>query len=386
MTTETIKVLELRSVRGTGGGPEKTILLGAERATASRIAVTVCYLRDARDSVFNVAPRAAALGCDYLEIVERHPFDFRVWGMLRRTVRERGIDIVHSHDYKTDVLARMLAASDRIIPLATAHGWTGNSARERYVYYPADKRVLRGFPLVVAVSDDIRRELVRRGVSPNRIRRIVNGIDHHASRRDPRRVESARARFGLRRGDLVIGGAGRLEHQKRFDLLIRACEELQKTWPELRLVIAGDGSLRSELEALARQLLRPGTWQLAGHLNDIGALHHAIDMFVQTSDYEGTPNAVLEAMAFESPIVATVAGGTGELIEDGVHALTVPCGDLDSLCMAIDAALIYREATAARAHAARFAVETRLSFDARNNALNRVYAELLMRHAEVKAA
>jgi glycosyltransferase involved in cell wall biosynthesis len=348
--------------------------------------VTVCYLRDSRDPLFNVTARGAALGADYLELLERHSFDLRVWTQLRRLVQSRRIDIVHSHDYKTDVLARLLAASDGVIPLATAHGWTGSSARERYLYYPADKRVLRGFPLTIAVSDEIRCELVRRGVPRERIRLILNGIDHRAARRDPRRAASARAQFGLRRTDLVIGGVGRLEHQKRFDLLIRACAELHQTWPHVQLVIAGEGSLRGELEALATELLPAGTWRLLGHVDDVGALHHAMDIFVQSSDYEGTPNAVLEAMAFETPIVATTAGGTAELIDDGVHALTVPCGDLDSLQAAIDAALIYREATSARVNAARLAVETRLSFDARTAALDAVYAELVARRVESKAA
>lgn len=386
MMNDTIHVLELRSVRGTGGGPEKTILVGAQQSDRSRVAVTVCYLRDARDPLFNTTTRGATLGADYLELLERHSLDFRVWKQLRQLVRSRHIDIVHSHDYKTDVLARLLAASDGIVPLATAHGWTGNSARERFLYYPADKQVLRGFPLTIAVSDDIRQELVRRGVPRERVRLILNGIDHRAARRDPRRVAGARAQLGLRRTDLVIGSVGRLEHQKRFDLLIRTCAELHKTWPHLRLVIAGEGSQRAALTALASELLPGGTWQFAGHVDDIGVVHHALDIFVQSSDYEGTPNAVLEAMAFESPIVATTAGGTAELLDDGVHALTVPCGDLESLHAAVDAALIYREATAARVHAARHAVETRLSFDARNAALDAVYTELAARRVDSKAA
>src|SRR6188472_4414588 len=97
-----IRVLELRSVRGTGGGPEKTILLGAARSDRSRYAVTVCYIRDLRDDVFHIDGRATELGVDYVEVRERHSFDWRIWPELRRLVRERRIDIVHSHDYKTN--------------------------------------------------------------------------------------------------------------------------------------------------------------------------------------------------------------------------------------------------------------------------------------------
>ena len=68
-------MLELRSVRGTGGGPEKTILLGAAMADRDRAQVTVCYLRDQRDTAFGVADKAAGVDVDYVEVTERHSFE-----------------------------------------------------------------------------------------------------------------------------------------------------------------------------------------------------------------------------------------------------------------------------------------------------------------------
>ena len=126
-----VRVLELRSVRGTGGGPEKTLLLGAARTDPSRFAVTVCYLRDARDPQFSIDRMASSLSVDYVEIVERHSIDPWIWPALRRLVRERSVDIVHAHDYKTDLIALALARFAGVAPLATAHGWTGQSVRER---------------------------------------------------------------------------------------------------------------------------------------------------------------------------------------------------------------------------------------------------------------
>src|SRR5215203_4109554 len=112
-----IRVLELRSVRGTGGGPEKTILLGTARTDPSRFAITVCYLRDDRDTVFGVDEKAAALRIDYVELRERHSLDPAVWAALRRLVRERRIEIVHSHEYKSDLLAWLLSKFESIVPL-----------------------------------------------------------------------------------------------------------------------------------------------------------------------------------------------------------------------------------------------------------------------------
>ena len=370
-----MRILELRSVRGTGGGPEKTILLGAQRANP-RFPVTVCYIRDRRDTTFGIAERAATLGIDYVEIVEHGSFDVRIWPALRQLVRDRGIDIVHAHDYKTDLLALLLARADGVIPVATAHGWTGHSLRERLVYYALDKQMLRAFPRTIAVSSEIRSQLLRRGVRHDRVQTVLNGIDYRAFRRDRSIEAEVRQELGLMPSHVVVGSVGRLEPQKRFDLLIEACAMVQRRWPGLRLVIAGDGSERAKLQALAGARLAAGSWQLCGHRGDVARLHHALDLFVQSSDYEGTSNAVLEAMALETAVVATAAGGTAEMIEHGVHGLVVRCGDAQELATAMSQALVQPQVRAAHVAAARRSVETTLSFDERVATVERIYADL----------
>jgi len=376
--SDRIRVLELRSACGAGGGPEKTILLGAERSDP-RVAVTVCYLRDARDGAFSVGDRARGHAVDYVEVVERGSVDRRVWTSLREIVRSRGIHIVHAHDYKTDLLALLLGRAERIAPLATAHGWTGHSTRERLLYYPLDKQLLRRFPVTIAVSSEIRSELLRHGAAADRVRVIPNGIDHRAFRRDPAAEREARAELDVLSGDIVIGAIGRLEPQKRFDVLIEACARLRDAWPRLRLVIAGEGSLRNELSALAAQRLPATGCRLLGHRTDVVHLHHAFDAFVQSSDYEGTPNSVLEAMALETPIVATDAGGTSDILRANVDGLIVPCGDAAALARAIERLLLDVEPTDARVRSARTRVETTLSFDRRMAAVERIYMELAAR-------
>jgi glycosyltransferase involved in cell wall biosynthesis len=352
-----VRILELRSVRGTGGGPEKTILFGASSADTARYAVTVCYIRDQRDAVFGIDRRAAELPIDYVEVTERHSFDFSIWPALRQLVRTRAIQIVHSHDYKTNFYAWLLSRVERIVPLATLHGYTGNSARER-VYYAADKKIVKRFPMLIAVSEDLRRELIRTGSRPDRVVRVLNGIDDRAFRRDDAGRMPARASLGLTPTDVVIGTVGRLERQKRYDILLHAFAELcrRNAASPLRLVIAGDGSLR---EALKDECGRLGLSNviLAGHQTDIVRLHHAFDVFVQASDYEGTPNSVLEAMALETPIVATDVGGTSELVIDERHGLLVPPRQPVAIVNAIKRVLADRDGTRQRVAAARLRID-----------------------------
>jgi glycosyltransferase involved in cell wall biosynthesis len=371
-----IRILELRSVWGTGGGPEKTILLGTARTDRRRFDVTVCYLRDRRDPIFSVDAKAADLPVNYVELLESHSFDPTIFSRLRRLVREREIDIVHAHDYKTNVLAWLLSRFEAIIPLSTVHGWTGHSARERWLYYPIDKRVLRMFPAVIAVSSDARRELVERGARPESVRVVLNGIDHKAFRRDRALEPEARHELGLADTDFVVGAVGRVEPQKRFDLLLEAVAALRPRHPRVKLIIAGAGSRLEELRDHARRLNLGEACQLLGNRTDIARLHHAFNLFVQSSDYEGTPNAVLEAMAFESPVVATSAGGTAEIVRHGIDGVVVPPGDWRPLAAAIEAVLADRGAARTRAASARRRVETDLSFEARMNAVEAIYVEL----------
>lgn len=378
--TAPVRILELRSARGSGGGPDKTILAGAAASDPSRYAVTVCYLRDQRDDEFSIGTRAAAMDVDFVAVDERHSFDLAVWPALRRLVEQRGIDIVHSHDYKTDLLALALAWRARVIPLATVHNWCGLSSRERFLYYPVDKYVLRRFPLVIAVSPQIRAELERRRVRPDRIRTLLNGVDVEVFRRNPAASAAARAELGVAPEDVVIGAVGRLEGEKRFDVLIEAVAALRERYPRLRLMLVGEGSWRPRLEALADRHGLRDRCALLGYRPDVIRVCQAFDVFAQSSDDEGTSNALLEAMALEIPIVATDVGGTAELVTDGVHALLVRPGDVGALAGAIEWTLAVPALTRARVGAARERAEGPLSFAARNEALETIYDQLLASH------
>lgn len=371
-----IRVLELRSVRGTGGGPEKTILLGTAQTDPKRYAVTVCYLRDRRDPDFTIDQRARELGVEYVEVLERHSYDPGIWTQLRRLIASRGFDILHAHDYKTNLLARYLSGRN-LIPLSTVHGWFGLDTMKERLYYAVDKRVLRAFPTVIAVSGELRTQLVAAGCSPDRVIVVPNGIDHIKFTRNDALRPEARQSLGLQDDDVVIGAVGRLERQKRFDLLMDAVAALRSEYPKLRLLIAGDGSLRDALQSRIERGGFADFVRLLGHQPDVIRLHHAFDLFVQASDEEGSPNVVLEAMALSTPAVVTDVGGTADLIENGVHGLLIPAGKPEALIDAIRRALADWPATLARRDAARARVEAELSFTRRMARVEAVYDALM---------
>ena len=177
----------------------------------------------------------------------------------------------------------------------------------------------------------------------------------------------------------MIGSVGRLETEKRYDLLIDAFASVRAARPRCRMLIVGDGSLRGALQSQIDRLGLGPVCHLLGHRDDVVDLHHAFNVFVQSSANEGTPNAVLEAMALETPAVATAVGGTPQLVREGVDGLLVPAGSPDALVEAINRVINDDRATATRVASARRRVETELSFDTRTATLQAVYSELCSR-------
>jgi glycosyltransferase involved in cell wall biosynthesis len=232
-------------------------------------------------------------------------------------------------------------------------------------------------PRVIAVSSDVRETLIRSGADPAKVIVLLNGIDPDAFRRDAERRERLRHELRLAPGDIAFGGVGRVERQKRFDLLIDAFAAIHKDHPETRLVIVGDGSLKGSLEAQAERLGVAAACRFTGHRLDIAALHDAFDAFVQSSEYEGTPNAVLEAMAMETPCLATDVGGTRELTVDGVHGLVVPPHDVPALVTGMRTLVADPAAARTRARAARARIEGELSFAERTRRLEAIYDDLM---------
>ena len=189
-------------------------------------------------------------------------------------------------------------------------------------------------------------------VSPDRVRIIRGGVElPRAFTQEERRGQ--RARLGAEDGHFLVGCVGNFRPMKRQDLLIDAFARLLPGHPQLRLVLIGDGELRPQIE---RQIAHLGLGErvvLFGSASDLPPLYNAFDLFVQASNSEALPNVLLEASAAALPIVATAAGGSGELVHDGETGLLVPVDDLASLTTAMERAvddsdLRWRMRTAAR--------------------------------------
>lgn len=268
---------------------------------------------------------------------------------LRRLLARYPGAIVHAHGYKADILLSWTRIPGRHGCLATCHNWISDT-RKMKLFEALDKRALRHFDRVVAVSPPIARELLRAGVTAERVSVISNGIGI------PHVPESAkasvRAEFGIPIGARLVIHVGRLARSKRIDLLLTAAARLPAVL-QTHILLAGEGEQREALAELAARLGLGGRVHLCGYRSDVGRLLSAADLLALSSEREGLPIVILEAMAAGCPIVSTLVGAIPDVLTDGEDGWLVPANDRDALERAIGEALARPEEAKSRAANAR---------------------------------
>ena len=188
---------------------------------------------------------------------------------------------------------------------------------------------------VTVQSQRVADELCRRGVTTaSRVRVIPNSVKLDAFAPDDSRDE-VRGELGISKDEFLWLAAGRLSPAKDYPTMLNAFAELSRGRPGATLAIAGDGPLRSEVEALVRRLGIVERAKVLGLRRDVPRLHQACDALVLSSAWEGMPVVVLEAMASRRPVVATSVASIPEMLEDGVSGLLVPPGEPGALAEAM---------------------------------------------------
>jgi glycosyltransferase involved in cell wall biosynthesis len=373
-------VLHTRVVTGTGGGPDKTILLSASALADSRYWPAAAYLHPPDDPGFAVLRRrAAALACPLIGVPDAGPLHPPAAARLLEACRRLGVRVWHAHDYKSNLLGLLLRPLHPMRLVTTVHGWVSGERRAR-LYYALDRRLLRHYDHVICVSDDLLDRARRCGVPPDRCTLLPNAVDTAAfRRRRPPDRSPLRARLGVPEGRLVVGAAGRLSAEKALEHLVEAGAALGSDGPDFEVWIAGEGPRRAALEALIDARGLRGRARLLGFCSDPAEFFEALDLFVLSSIREGLPNVVLEALAMEVPVVSTAVAGVPRLIRDGRTGLLAPVGDVPALATAMARALRDGDLRADLARAGRALVEAEYDLGRRMRREQAVY-DLVLGH------
>lgn len=309
------------------GGAEKQVLALATRMAERGHTVTLVTL----------LPQASEEWPTNLQVIRlnlrNNPFSLIASLMrARRTLIELAPDIVHSHSFHANIIARLVSPfAGRPAVISTVHNvYEGGSVR-MFAYRLTDGLSTR----TTAVSQAVAERFLRLGaVNAKKCSVIPNAIDLNEFKPDSSRRRSTRANLGAG-NEFVWLAAGRITAAKDYPNLLRAFALILKVEPTAFLWIAGEGSEQdnSRLHALASEehIKRQIEW--LGLRRDLTALLDAADGFVSSSAWEGMPLAIAEAMAMEKPLVATDVGGVSELVGD--TGSLVPAEDSEALAKAM---------------------------------------------------
>lgn len=313
-----------------------------------RVAVAGIVLQGHEEPALLVALRNAGVDVHLIRVRGRGYLHERK--EIHRLCKSLGPHVVHTHGYRPDVVDAGVARALGIPVISTVHGFTGGDWRNR-LYERLDRRALRRFDAVVAVSHGVAERLLDGGVSRARVHVIPNAWSRGevALPRD-----AARRELGLDDGEYRVGWVGRFSAEKGPDVLVRAMALLRDL--PLTATMLGVGP---ELDRVRTEVGRLGIADavlLPGAVPDAARLMSAFDVFVLSSRTEGTPIALFEAMAAGVPVVATRVGGVPEVV--GEEGMLVPSDDAQALAAAIRAVLDDTAAAAARAARARHRLAT----------------------------
>ena len=254
------------------------------------------------------------------------------WALFRR---RRLVDVLYAVHAKTGShaieVARVLERPV-LVKLACAgeHGDFASLERE-----PDSRRLRRNVreaDRVLCLSHELEGEALAAGLDRERFVRVTNGVD--LARFSPEGPTAPLPELAPLEGRKLVLFVGRLDRQKRLDVLLRAFGQISREFEGARLALAGTGPLEQELRALARELGLESKVAFLGARDDVPDLLRAADAFVLPSESEGLSNALLEALASGTPAIASDIAANRELVGDGA-AVLFPVGDADALAKAL---------------------------------------------------
>jgi glycosyltransferase involved in cell wall biosynthesis len=356
------------------GGAERVIetqLLGGDRR---RFEYLVCSITGGGDMI----DRMSNAGSRVFLLAKRRRGDFTAVTKLANLIRREKVDLIHLHNSPGmfwGTLAQIASATG--VPIVrTEHNPYHPEAMPalyRWLYPRFTKRASK----VICVSERVRKSYAERFPAlAGTFTEIPNGIRMQDYEKLPPRAE-CRAQFKLLPGAKLLGTVGRMVQVKNHKLLIEALFRVRQTVNDVHLAIIGEGDMRESLAAYAADLGMSEYVSLVKETQKIDYFYGAIDIFCLSSDSEGMPLTLLEALASGVPVVSTEVGGIPEVIESGRTGYLVPKGSAEFLAKRIVELLQDPQKAAELALAGRKMVHERFPAEKMIRATEAVYEEAL---------
>jgi L-malate glycosyltransferase len=260
------------------------------------------------------------LGVPTYQVTMRGPFDFNAAKEIKTIAQKEGVTHVHAQFLRENyisLLSKILGSNVKVV--WTYHVNVPMSSLIRFT----NRFMTKLNHKVIPVAEFMKKELVRKGVSEDKLTVIYNGIQI------PKIDVTKKMVFN----EKVISIIGRLSPEKGHKFLFESLAKLKKESPHLKwtLNIVGDGSLKQELIELSKTLDIHSTINFKGFVNTMDTEYINSDLIVLPSENEAFPFVAIEALAFEKPVISTNVGGLPEVIKDNETGILVSYGDVNAL-------------------------------------------------------
>jgi glycosyltransferase involved in cell wall biosynthesis len=262
-----------------------------------------------------LAQRVAKIGAPVRQVPR---FGLRAWAAsaTRRLIAERRFDLVHLNEPHA-VTAAWMAGVHTQLPLLFS----------RRIGFPLQKNWVsrlryRAIDRFLPNCNDVARSLMESGIAAERMTVVYEGVELPPPM-TPEMRQSARRHWGVKEDEFLFGCTSVFVPEKGQRHLIAALPQVREQFPRTRLLLAGDGRCRAELESLTRQMGQKEALIFAGFVENVGQAYTALDAYVFPSEIEGTGTALQTAMAWGLPCISTARGGLHEIVENERSAIVV---------------------------------------------------------------
>lgn len=342
-----LRILQLVSSL-TIGGAEQIVLTLAERVNPRQFQTQVCSL--SRIGQNSLQPTIEQLDIPLLSLDSQRLYSFKTIKAVYQYVHNQKIDLVHTHLTDADIVGRLVGRWLRLPVLSTMHNVPHNYARQRWDRYWLERFTAHfGATHLVAVSPRIREMYITEWhIPPAHISAINNSVRMEPFLAVAEGVPKGREFIGP-----VITNVARFNPQKAHHILLAAAAQVLQYFPTAHFLLVGKGHREHALRQQAQDLGIAQNVVFTGVRHDIPHVLAQSDLFALSSQWEGVPLSVIEAMAAARPVVVTAVGGNTELVESGLSGLVVPPDDASALAEALLTLLRDEERRLALGRAAR---------------------------------
>ena len=347
-----MRVLTIVTRLNIGGASPPVIALAAGLRARGHESVLVAGTPEPAEGSMNEDAMRAGAVLELVPALRRNPHpirDARAFAELLAIIRRQRPDIVMTHMSKAGAVGRVAALLARVpVVVHTYHGkgfGVFDGGWKTSLVVMLERALARTASASIVVSEKQREEFIGLRVDrPEKLKTIRYGLDLDSYANPAGTSSRLRERLDLPADALLVGVVGRLVAIKGQDVFIRAAAALASRFPRVHFVLVGDGDRRVQYEQLVQDLGVSRRVSFLGWRRDVPQVLADLDVVVlpTVNDFEGTPLAVIEALAARRPVVATDVGGVGEVIRHRETGMLVPPRDTSALAEAIAELLEHR--------------------------------------------